>query len=64
MGCLAGHKPIFFAYDAKYRSIIQVGIILDAEGARTNRIADISITRTMIERVGCRFDLYPRRARS
>jgi transposase len=51
----------FFAYDANYLIDNKVGIIVDAEGTRANRIAEIAITETMIERVKSRFDLRPRR---
>jgi transposase len=51
----------FFAYDANYLIDNKAGIIVDAEGTRANRIAEIAITETMIERVKNRFDLRPRR---
>src|SRR6201997_1183100 len=51
----------FFAYDANYLIDNKAGIIVDAEGTRANRIAEIAITETMIERVKTRFDLQPRR---
>jgi IS5 family transposase len=51
----------FFAYDANYLIDNKAGIIIDAEGTRANRIAEIAITETMIERVKDRFDLRPRR---
>ena len=51
----------FFAYDANYLIDNKVGIILDAEGTRTNRTVEIAITQTMVERVGRRFDLRPQR---
>jgi len=51
----------FFAYDANYLIDNKAGIILDAEGTRANRIVEIAITETMIERVKCRFDLWPQR---
>jgi hypothetical protein len=51
----------FFAYDANYLIDNKAGIILDAEGARANRIAEIAVTQTMVERVRRRFDLQPRR---
>ena len=41
----------FFAYDANYLIDNKVGIILDAEGTRANRIAEIAVTQTMVERV-------------
>src|SRR5215470_6919955 len=51
----------FFAYDANYLIDNKAGIIVDAEGTRANRRAEIAITGTMIERVRDRFDLQPRR---
>src|SRR5262249_4275936 len=51
----------FFAYDANYLIDNKVGIIVDAEGTRANRIAEIAITETMIEPVKRRFDLQPQR---
>ena len=51
----------FFAYDANYLIDNKAGIIVDAEGTRANRLAEIAITETMIERVKSRFDLRPRR---
>jgi transposase len=51
----------FFAYDANYLIDNKAGIIVDAEGTRANRIDEIAITATMIERVKERFDLRPRR---
>ena len=51
----------FFAYDANYLIDNKAGIILDAEGTRANRIAEIAVTRTMVERVRRRFDLQPQR---
>ena len=47
----------FFADDANYLIDNKVGIILDAEGTRTNRTVEIGITQTMVERVRHRFDL-------
>jgi transposase len=51
----------FFAYDANYLIDNKAGIIVDAEGTRANRMDEIAITATMIERVKERFDLRPRR---
>jgi transposase len=51
----------FFAYDTNYLIDNKAGIIVDAEGTRANRIAEIAVTETMIERVKKRFDLHPRR---
>jgi len=51
----------FFAYDANYLIDNKAGIIVDAEGTRANRIAEIAITETMIERVKERFNLRPQR---
>jgi transposase len=51
----------FFAYDANYLIDNKAGIIVDAEGTRANRTAEIAITETMVERVGRRFNLRPQR---
>ncbi len=51
----------FFAYDANYLIDNKVGIIVDAEGTRANRIEEIAITQTMVDRVAQRFDLRPHR---
>jgi transposase len=51
----------FFAYDANYLIDNKAGIIVDAEGTRANRAAEIAIAETMIDRVGRRFDLRPKR---
>jgi transposase len=51
----------FFAYDANYLIDNKAGIIVDAEGTRANRIVEIAITRTMLDRVGRRFQLRPQR---
>ena len=51
----------FFAYDANYLIDNKTGIIVDAEGTRANRIAEIAVTETMIDRVARRFDLRPQR---
>ena len=50
-----------FAYGANYLIDNKAGIIVDAEGTRASRIAEIAITRTMLDRVGGRFDLRPQR---
>jgi transposase len=51
----------FFAYDANYLIDNKTGIILDAEGTRANRIVEIAVTQTMMDRVRRRFDLQPQR---
>src|SRR5580704_1799321 len=51
----------FFAYDANYLIDNKAGIILDAEGTRANRTAEIAVTQTMVERVRRHFDLQPQR---
>jgi hypothetical protein len=45
----------FFAYDANYLIDNKAGIIVDAEGTRANRAAEIAITETMIDRIKRRF---------
>jgi hypothetical protein len=51
----------FFAYDANYLIDNKAGIIVDAEGTRANRVVEIAVTQTMMERVRCRFGLRPQR---
>jgi transposase len=51
----------FFAYDANYLIDNKAGIIVDAEGTRANRTAEIAITETMVERVKRRFELQPQK---
>ena len=51
----------FFAYDANYLIDNKAGIIVDAEGTRANRLLEIAVTQTMMERVRCRFGLRPQR---
>jgi DDE family transposase len=51
----------FFAYDANYLIDNKTGIIVDAEGTRANRTAEIAVAETMIDRVAHRFDLHPQR---
>src|ERR1700687_3064572 len=51
----------FFAYDANYLIDNKVGIILDAEGTRTNRTVEIAVAQAMVERVKRRFGLRPQR---
>ena len=51
----------FFAYDANYLIDNKLGIIVDAEGTRANRIEENRVCLSMIERVIRRFDLKPQR---
>jgi len=51
----------FFAYDANYLIDNKAGIIVDAEGTRANRVVEIAVTQTMMERVSRRFGLRPQR---
>jgi transposase len=51
----------FFAYDANYLIDNKAGIIVDAEGTRANRVVEIAVAQTMMERVGRRFGLRPQR---
>ena len=50
-----------FAYDANYLIDNKVGIIIDAEGTRANRIEEIAVTQTMVDRVERRYGLRPQR---
>jgi transposase len=51
----------FFAYDANYLIDNKLGIIIDAEGTRANRSEEIASSQTMLDRVGRRYGLRPRR---
>jgi transposase len=51
----------FFAYDVNYLIDNKAGIIVDAEGTRANRVAEIAITETMLERTKERFGFWPQR---
>jgi transposase len=51
----------FFAYDVNYLIDNKTGIIVDAEGTRANRIVEIAVTQTMMDRVKRRFGLRPQR---
>jgi transposase len=51
----------FFAYDVNYLIDNKVGIIIDAEGTRANRVAEIAVTQTMMDRVSRRFGLRPQK---
>jgi transposase len=51
----------FFAYDANYLIDNKLGVIVDAEGTRANRIEENRVAMTMVERVEERFDLRPQR---
>jgi transposase len=51
----------FFAYDANYLIDNKAGIIIDAEGTRANRVAEIAVTQTMMDRVRRRFGLRPQK---
>ena len=63
-GCVSRKNTLilYSAYIANYLHRRQTPVVLvDAEGTRTNRIAEIAIAETMIERVKDRFNLRPRR---
>lgn len=53
-------RPIF-AYDANYLIDNKLGVIVDAEGTRANRIEETRVAVSMIERVMTRFDMKPAR---
>jgi len=50
-----------FVYDANYLIDNKLGIIVDAEGTRANRIEENRVCVSMVERVIRRFDLKPAR---
>jgi transposase len=51
----------FFAYDANYLIDNKAGIIVDAEGTRANRAAEIAVTESMVDRIKRRFGLRPQK---
>jgi transposase len=51
----------FFAYDANYLIDNKLGVIVDAEGTRANRIEENRAGVRMVGRVEARFDLKPHR---
>jgi len=53
-------RPIF-AYDANYLIDNKLGVIVDAEGTRANRVDENRAAVTMVARVAKRFDLTPKR---
>ena len=53
-------RPIF-AYDANYLIDNKLGIIVDAEGTRADRVEENRVAVAMVERVRKRFDLTPKR---
>ena len=53
-------RPIF-VYDANYLIDNKLGVIVDAEGTRANRIEENRVCVTMVKRVMRRFDLKPKR---
>lgn len=53
-------RPLF-TYDANYLIDNKIGVIVDAEGTRSNRIEENRVAVAMIKRVKDRFDLKPKR---
>jgi len=53
-------RPIF-AYDANYLIDNKLGVIVDAEATRANRVEENRVAVSMVERVMTRFDLKPER---
>lgn len=54
-------EPTFFAYLTNYLVDVKAGIIVDVEPSPANHAAETQATRTMIDRVGQRFNLKPPR---
>ena len=53
--------PPSFVYDANYLIDNKLGVIVDCEGSRANRIDENRVCVSMVERVRDRFDLTPQR---
>jgi hypothetical protein len=54
-------RPPSFAYSDNYLNDVMFGVIVDVEGSRFIRQAEVGATRTMIERTEERFGLKPER---
>lgn len=57
----AHHGPAFFAYSNNYLVDTDHAIIVDVQASRSVRTGETHATRTMIDRVRERFDLWPER---
>lgn len=57
----AHHGPAFFAYSNNYLIDTDHAIILDVQASRSVRTGETHATRTMIDRVMDRFELWPER---
>ncbi|EEX11953.1 transposase IS4 family protein [Citreicella sp. SE45] len=53
--------PAFFSYSDNNLIDMDHGVIVDVEATRSIRQAEVSSTKTMLERVKARFDLHPER---
>ena len=53
--------PAFFAYSTNYLVDTAHGVIVDVSATSANRAAEVESTKAMLERVGARFDLNPKR---
>ena len=53
--------PAYFAYSTNYLIDTDNAVILDVEATRSIRQAEVGSVRTMVDRVGERFDLMPER---
>ncbi|WP_299668397.1 IS1182 family transposase, partial [uncultured Ruegeria sp.] len=53
--------PAFFSYSDNYLIDTDHGVIVDVEGTRSIRQAEVGSTKTMLDRVKAKFDLNPER---
>ncbi len=53
--------PAFFSYSDNYLIDTDHGVIVDVEGTRSIRQAEVGSTKTMLDRVEDNFDLHPER---
>lgn len=58
-GALGG--PAFFAYSTNYLIDVEHGVIMDVEATPAHRTAEVDSTKTMVDRVGERFEITPDR---
>jgi len=52
---------VFFAYSTSYLIDLNHAVNVDVEASTAIRQAEVTATKTMIERTEARFDLYPER---
>jgi hypothetical protein len=57
----AAAGPAIFAYSTNYLIDLQAGVIVDVEASAVNKMAEVDVTKIMIDRVEEKFAIKPRR---